>query len=220
MIRVVEIPDVDVQACAGTHVKRTGDIGLIMINRTERIQDGVERIEFSAGASAIELMQKNRDILRESADVFKVTPSQLPRTSERFFTEWKALRNEVSRLKEEMASLKILEVRDRVEDLNGLRVIIDTVEADMDEMKNMALELTKSADAVILANSEGQIVGAASDDAVGKGLRINEVIASAARVLGGGGGGKPHLAQGAGKGKDKIHEALEEARSSLESFGG
>ncbi|WP_370004877.1 alanine--tRNA ligase [Methanothermobacter sp. KEPCO 2] len=220
MIRVVEIPDVDVQACAGTHVKRTGDIGLIMINRTERIQDGVERIEFSAGASAIELMQKNRDILRESADVFKVTPSQLPRTSERFFTEWKALRNEVSRLKEEMASLKILEVRDRVEDLNGLRVIIDTVEADMDEMKNMALELTKSADAVILANSEGQIVGAASDDAVRKGLRINEVIASAAGVLGGGGGGKPHLAQGAGKGKDKIHEALEEARSSLEALGG
>ncbi|QEF94260.1 alanine--tRNA ligase [Methanothermobacter sp. KEPCO-1] len=220
MIRVVEIPGVDVQACAGTHVKRTGDIGLIMINRTERIQDGVERIEFSAGASAIELMQKNRDILRESADVFKVTPSQLPRTSERFFTEWKALRNEVSRLKEEMASLKILEVRDRVEDLNGLRVIIDTVEADMDEMKNMALELTESADAVILANSEGQIVGAASDDAVKRGLRINEVIASAARVLGGGGGGKPHLAQGAGKGKDKIHEALEEARSSLESFGG
>ncbi|MGB9868336.1 alanine--tRNA ligase, partial [Methanothermobacter sp.] len=219
MIRVVEIPGVDVQACAGTHVNRTGDIGLIMINRTERIQDGVERIEFSAGASAIELMQKNRDILRESADVFKVTPSQLPRTSERFFTEWKALRNEVSRLKEEMASLKILEVRDRVEDLNGLRVIIDTVEADMDEMKNMALELTESAEAVVLANFEGQIVGAASDDAVKMGLRINEVISSAAGVLGGGGGGKPHLAQGAGKRKDKIHEALEEARSSLESFG-
>ncbi|WBF07953.1 alanine--tRNA ligase [Methanothermobacter thermautotrophicus] len=217
-IRVVEIPGVDVQACAGTHVHRTGDVGLIRINRTERIQDGVERIEFSAGSAAIELMQKTGDILRESSDIFKVTPSQLPGTCERFFTEWKALRNEVSRLKEKVASLKILEMKDRAERINDLTVIIDTVDADMDEMKNMALELSATVDAVVLANPEGKIVGAASEDAVKAGLRINEVISQAAAVLGGGGGGRPHLAQGAGPATDKVDEALEEARAALSTM--
>ncbi|MDI6702893.1 alanine--tRNA ligase [Methanothermobacter wolfeii] len=217
-IRVVKIDDIDVQACAGTHVKRTGDIGLIRINRTERIQDGVERIEFSAGEAAVELIQRERDILRAGADVFKVTPSQLPGTCERFFTEWKSLRNQLSRLKEELAALKILEIKETSEEINGFRVIIATVDADMDEMQKMALELVDEADAAVLANRDGKLVGAASDDAVKRGMKINEVISGAARVLGGGGGGRPGLAQGAGPEKDRVEGALEEARKIIEEF--
>ncbi len=66
-IRTVKIDDVDVQACAGTHCAMTGDIGLIKITKTERIQDGVERIEFSAGEAAIEATQANDNLLKESA---------------------------------------------------------------------------------------------------------------------------------------------------------
>ena len=106
-------------------------------------------------------------------------------------------------------------MKDRAERINDLTVIIDTVDADMDEMKNMALELSATVDAVVLANPEGKIVGAASEDAVKAGLRINEVISQAAAVLGGGGGGRPHLAQGAGPATDKVDEALEEARAAL-----
>ncbi|HEX3014688.1 MAG TPA: alanine--tRNA ligase, partial [Methanobacterium sp.] len=73
-IRTVVVDGIDVQACAGTHCNQTGDIGLIKITKTERIQDGVERIEFSAGEAAIEAAQRNDNILKESSDVFKVTP--------------------------------------------------------------------------------------------------------------------------------------------------
>ena len=106
-IRTVKIDGIDVQACAGTHVKQTGDIGLIKITRTERIQDGVERLEFSTGEAAVKAVQTNDDILKKSSSVFKVTAEQLPKTCDRFFNEWKAFKNEIERLKDEIAGLKI-----------------------------------------------------------------------------------------------------------------
>ena len=79
------------QACAGTHVLRTGVVGPIKINKTERVQDGVERIDFSAGLAAIGSMQHDGELLRTSASVFSVDNNQLPKTCDRFFTEWKAV---------------------------------------------------------------------------------------------------------------------------------
>ena len=84
IIRVVKIPGIDVQACAGTHVLRTGDIGAIKINKTERVQDGVERIDFSAGLAAVDSIQKDNKLLSDSSKVFKVEDSQLPKTCDRF----------------------------------------------------------------------------------------------------------------------------------------
>ena len=89
-IRVVRIPGIDVQACAGTHVPRTGDVGPIKINKTERVQDGVERIDFSAGLAAVDPIQLDKTYLHESSNTFKVNNDQLPKTCDRFFTEWKA----------------------------------------------------------------------------------------------------------------------------------
>ena len=77
-IRTVKIDDIDVQACAGTHVKQTGEIGLIKITRTERIQDGVERLEFSAGEAAVKAVQINDDLLKDSSTVFKVPTDTTP----------------------------------------------------------------------------------------------------------------------------------------------
>ncbi len=114
-IRVVQIPGVDVQACAGTHCDFTGQIGIIKVNRTERIQDGVERLEFSAGEAAVQSMQKNDALLKESATVFKVETNQLPQTSERFFTEWKAFKNEIKHLQKEVAKLKTGSLVDQTE---------------------------------------------------------------------------------------------------------
>ena len=140
-IRVIEIPDVDVQACAGTHVIRTGDIGIIKINKTERVQDGVERVDFSAGAAAVESMQQNDSFLMESAGIFKVNADQLPKTCDRFFTEWKAFKNEINRLKDQMAALKAEGLAGKSETIGDLKVLKDMIEADMGEMQKMALDL-------------------------------------------------------------------------------
>ena len=210
-IRTVKIDGIDVQACAGTHVKRTGDIGLIKITKTERIQDGVERLEFSAGEWAIKAVQSNDNILKESSSVFKVTSEQLPKTCNRFFSEWKAFKNEIERLKDEIAGLKIGELRNQAINIEDMMVLSCVVEADMKELVNIATDLIENEngmDVVVVGNREGKIVGASSKKALGIGVEVNEIIMGAAKILGGGGGGRPNLAQGAGPNSDKIEEAL------------
>lgn len=219
-IRTVEVEGTDVQACAGTHCNKTGDVGLIKIIRTERIQDGVERIEFSAGEAAIEAVQTNDNILKESAAIFKVESEQLPKTCERFFTEWKSFKNEIDRLKGQIASLKIEGLSSSAKKIGDLTVLNEIVEADMGELIKIASDLTESkqeVDVVVIGNSEGKIVGAASPHALNEGIKINELIKQAAHIMGGGGGGKPHLAQGAGRDPGKLQEALDFVLNYLEN---
>jgi len=220
-IRTVEIEGIDVQACGGTHCNQTGDIGLIKIIRTERIQDGVERIEFSAGESAIKAVQNNDNLLKESSGVFKVDAEQLPQTCERFFTEWKAFKNEIDRLKNEIASLKIEGITSQTEAVGDLIILNRQIEADMGELVKIASNLTETgkADVVVIINGEGKIAGGASSKALEKGVKINEVIKEAANIMGGGGGGKPNLAQGAGRDTTKIAEALDATSNYLKNIG-
>ncbi|MBR3141449.1 MAG: alanine--tRNA ligase, partial [Methanobrevibacter sp.] len=213
MIRVVKIPGVDVQACAGTHVPRTGVVGPIKINKTERVQDGVERIDFSAGLAAIDSMQHDGELLRESSTIFKVENDQLPKTCDRFFSEWKAQKNEIDRLKSEIASLKMNSLADEYDEINGLKVVHQLIDSDIKELQKMATDFTDNgkADVVIMGNNDGKIVGAASQKAIDNDIKINDIIKTAAGVLGGGGGGRLTLAQGAGKNADKMDEAIQTA---------
>ncbi|MEN6552003.1 MAG: alanine--tRNA ligase, partial [Methanobacterium sp.] len=142
-IRTVVVGGIDVQACAGTHCNQTGDIGLIKITKTERIQDGVERIEFSAGEAAIEAAQRNDNILKESSDVFKVTSEQLPKTCDRFFNEWKSFKNEIDKLKGEIASLKTEGILNKTEKIGDLVVLSEIIDSDMNELIKMATDLTE-----------------------------------------------------------------------------
>ena len=218
-IRVVQIPEIDVQACAGTHVNRTGDIGLVKINRTERIQDGVERLEFSAGRAAVEALQESETQLRDSATVFKVTPDQLPKTADRFFTEWKAFKNDIKRLQGQVAALKKEGIAGNSEQISGLNLIRDTIDAEMPELIKIVTELVEKEDVdiAVVGSPEGKIVGAVSEKALKRGIKINKIIKGAAGVLGGGGGGKPQLAQGAGRHPEKMNEALEFVYNDIKS---
>lgn len=220
-IRTVKIDEIDVQACAGTHVKYTGEIGLIKITRTERIQDGVERLEFSAGESAIDAVQKNDEILKESSEIFKVPLEQLPKTCERFFKEWKAYKNENTKLKDEIATLKVGSIKDLAVEIAGLTVLTQLMDADMNELIGIATDLTEDddgVDVVVVGNTEGKIVGGSSAKALKRGLKINIIIKETASILGGGGGGRPNLAQGAGKNHDKMEEALNFALKKIEEI--
>ena len=219
-IRTVKIEGIDVQACAGTHVKRTGDIGLVKITRTERIQDGVERLEFSAGEAAVEAVQVNDDLLKESSSVFKVTSVQLPKTCDRFFTEWKAFKNEIEKLKDEIASLKTSGLVEHAVLINDMMVLSQVMKVDMNELVKIATDLTEKeggVDIAIVGNDQGKIVGASSKNAMTKGIMINEIIKEAAGLLGGGGGGRPNLAQGAGKNFNKMPEVLESVMNRIKN---
>jgi len=98
-IRLIHVGDEDVQACAGTHVERTGEIGAVKVLKTEPVQDGVERIVFAAGGAAVEATQRTEDALYDAARALDVDPLDVPETAERFFEEWRGAAKRSSRSK-------------------------------------------------------------------------------------------------------------------------
>src|SRR5207245_3548185 len=108
-LRVVEIPKWDVEACGGTHVARTSDVALIKILRSTRIQDGVVRLEYTAGKAAFEAVRKQSEEVKRVAEVFGVPPDQLVPTAERIVSEWKELRKLSQRATDEQAAVKARE---------------------------------------------------------------------------------------------------------------
>ena len=211
-IRVVKVGK-NVQACAGTHCITTGEIGAIKILKTERIQDGVERIEFSAGEAAIRKIQENDRLLNVSCETLKVPPEQLPETVDRFFKEWKDLRKENERLKETLAESRVKSIISEAPVIDGIRVVSKKFEgSDSDELIKLASTISKNDAIGILASDFGGsaiMVVSSFPNAIKKGIKAGHIVKAASKVLGGGGGGKPGLAQGGGPNIEKIDEALE-----------
>ncbi|HIH45441.1 MAG TPA: alanine--tRNA ligase, partial [Candidatus Methanoperedenaceae archaeon] len=212
-IRILKVGD-DVEACGGTHVPSTGRIGAIKVLRTERIQDGVERIEFAAGDAAVKWMQERDRLLDSSADVLRVSSEHLPETVERFFNEWKDLKKENERLKEELAGMRVKVMLGDAEEIGGVRVVRRLVpDADMEELLKIASEFSKNDEVVaLLASADGaggaKIVVSAGAKATLRGINAGAIAKAMSGTVGGGGGGKLSIAQGGGPRGDKIDEAL------------
>ena len=214
-IRVVRVGS-DIEACAGTHVTNTGMIGAIKILRTERIQDGVERIEFAAGEAAVRASQERDDLLTGASGVLRVPAEQLPRTAERFFEEWKGQAKEIERLKEDLARARLRGLAAEAEESDGLKIVVQRMgSADMDELLKAAALLAEQDCAVLLGSETGKLVAAVGRSGLARGLKAGAIIKAAARLLGGGGGGKPELAQGGGPDVAKLEEALAAGREAM-----
>ncbi|WP_297490132.1 alanine--tRNA ligase [Thermococcus sp.] len=212
VIRVLKIEDWDVQACGGTHLPNTGLIGPIKILRTERIQDGVERIIFAAGEAAINWMQETEKLLKKTAGVFRVPPEKVPETAERFFNEWKQAKKEAEKLRKELAKLLVYELENEVERITGVEFIGRVVEGSPDDLREAANRLRKEKRVVVLITREGHFVVAVGD---GLDLKAGELAKVITSVAGGGGGGRRELAQGRIKNPLKAEEAIEEVKRRL-----
>lgn len=212
VIRVLKIEDWDVQACGGTHLPNTGLIGPIKILRTERIQDGVERIIFAAGEAAIDWMQETERLLKRTAETFRVPVEKVPETAERFFNEWKEARKEVEKLRKELAKLLVYELEDKAEKVGEVEFIGAVVEGTMDDLREAANKLRKDKRVVVLISREGHFVVAVGD---GLDLKAGELAKVITSVAGGGGGGRKELAQGRIKNPLKAEEAIEEVKKRL-----
>lgn len=210
-IRILRVGN-DVEACGGTHVSNTGFIGPIKLLKTERIQDGVERIEFSAGEAAVKRMQERDELLNKASFALRVSPEQLPDTVNRFFEEWKDFKKENERLKTELAEARVKGMMSDAIKINGLRVLAKKIpNADVEELIKAATEFSKNDDVVaMLASDMGgvKIVMAAGEGALKMGVNSGAIVREMSKVVGGGGGGKPGIAQGGGTDASKIEEAL------------
>jgi len=214
-IRVVKVGS-DIEACAGTHVTNTGMIGSIKILRAERIQDGVERIEFAAGEAAVRASQGRDDLLAGAADVLRVPNEQLPKTATRFFEEWKSQQKEIERLKEDLAEARLKTMTADAQCVNGLKIVVQKMgSADNEELLKAAALLAEQDYVALLGSETGSLVAAVGQSGLDKGIKAGSIIKAAAKVLGGGGGGKPDLAQGGGPNVEKLDEALKVGREAM-----
>jgi len=209
-IRLIKVAD-DVQACGGTHVARTGDIGTIKLLGTERIQDGVIRLSFAAGNAAIEATQRTEDALTEAAEVLDVAPEAVPETAARFFDEWKARGKEIEQLKEQLAEARASGGADSEEvGVGDVTAVVQRIDADMDELRAQANALVEQGKIAVLGSG---LDGAQFVVSVPDGVEVDagEVVGELAGRVGGGGGGPPDFAQGGGPDADALDDALDDA---------
>ncbi|MDV4342885.1 alanine--tRNA ligase [Methanoculleus sp. YWC-01] len=209
-IRTVQV-GADVQACAGTHVRTTGEIGPIRILGVEHIQDGVERLVFAAGIAAVHAVQRMEGLLQASADVVSVQPENLPATVTRFFGEWKEQKKEIERLQKKVVDLEMRSLDGELVD--GVRVVVRQVDAGQKELVALATTVADEGGVALFASGDGSVRVVAASGA--QAVNAADIVREACGILGGKGGGKPNLAQGAGPDVSRLEEALEHGRNRI-----
>jgi alanyl-tRNA synthetase len=225
---VVRTGDWEVQACGGTHVKNTGEIGLIKILRTERIQDGVERIVFSAGTQALKAVQKSEELLIKVAEKLNVQPEKLESSVERLVEEWKEARRERERLLKELVEKESKTSSEdkaamKVQKIAGVQFVTRLFEpVDVDRMIKTGSGMIKSDPstvAVLYGKDEktARIVVMAGEGAIRAGADARQIANEAASKLGGGGSGRPDFAQGGGTRIENLKEAIEKAETTTKA---
>ena len=223
-IRVVKVGDWEVEACAGTHVKNTGEIGFVKILHTERIQDGVERIVYSTGRYAVEASQKKEKLLEKLSETLDAPTEKLLPTTKRLLKEWKDTRRENKRLIEELAALesgKNLEQAATTKKIGDVKLVVQEFEPlNIDRMIKTASKLINKDPKVVTLfyGKEGKtarFVVMAGKDAVKKGVKASDVAKEAASAIGGGGSGRSDFAQGGGTKINKLDDAIKKAEAVL-----
>ena len=209
-IRTVQVGG-DVQACAGTHVRATGEIGLIRIIGVEHIQDGVERLIFAAGIAAVHSVQHMDDLLKAAAEVVSVQPENLPTTVARFFSEWKEQKKEIERLRKKVVDLQMQHLGGEV--IDGIRVVVRQVDATPKELVALATTVADEGGVALFASVDGNVKVVATSGAPA--VNAANIVREVCSILGGKGGGKPTLAQGAGPDVSRLKQALEHGRNQI-----
>jgi alanyl-tRNA synthetase len=216
----VKTEDWEVEACGGTHCKSTGEVGLIKIIRTERIQDGVERIIFSAGDAAVKAVQETEAKVLKVAELLEVQTEKVENTVEHMVSEWKELRRDKEHLSDGLAQFMAEKYLKKAEKIGKLKLVSGTVgaqEADADLLIKVASKLVqldnRSVAVLISVDRNAQVVVMVGEEAQKLGIDAREITRAAAAELGGGGSGKPDFAQGGGTKVNNVAKAIEEAKT-------
>jgi alanyl-tRNA synthetase len=223
-IRVVKTGDWDVEACAGTHLKRTGEIGFIKIVYTERIQDGVERLGYAVGLQALKAVQHQESLLWKVSETLGAPLEKLDKTAEKLMKELKETNAEKRRLIKELAAkesaIDITEVAGVAQEIGGITLVKRDFqeEIDVNRMVQTANEIIKRNEATITLfygtdGKNARVLVMAGKTAVKKGVNAGEIVKAVSPIIDGGGGGRPNFAQGGGTKPEKLQEAVKAAEN-------
>ena len=215
IVRVVNIKDCSVELCGGTHVNNVAEIGLFKIVSEAGVASGVRRIEAITGKLAYDKVNSVEKTLNKAASLLKSRNNEVVEKIEALLTQVKTLEQQLALANSKMAQETASELLATAIDVNGVTIVNAEVEIeDMDGLRNLAdLLRDKLTVGVIvlgakIADDKVNFVVMATKDAVAKGIHAGNIIKETAKVAGGGGGGRPDMAQAGGKNPKKITEAL------------
>ena len=216
-LRLIDVTDYDLSACGGTHVVRTGAIGVIAVTGWERFRGGT-RVTFACGGRALQMFRGYRDAVTASIRSLSVLPSELPSAIERLQGEGKELRRTLKSMQEALATHEADRFVAEAPAVNGVRAVVRSVDGwDAAGLKGIAAAATAkdSVAVVLLSNTTPALVVVARSKNVGvdSGALLKTLVAR----FGGRGGGKPELAQGGGL-EGKIEEIVAAGRAALEAL--
>ncbi len=221
-VRVVNMGDFSIELCGGTHVSNTSHIGIFKIVSESGVAAGVRRIEALTGSNARNYYKNVESTLNDSAKLLKANAADLADHIKKLQEELKALKNENESLKSKEAQAALGDVTDQVKEVKGVKLLATAVKGvDMNGLRDLGDKLkTKLGEGVIVLISEADgkvnLVTMATDGALAKGAHAGNLVKAIAPKVGGGGGGRPNMAQAGGKNPAGIQDALSEAEKVLE----
>ncbi len=222
-VRVVSMGDFSKEFCGGTHVKNTAEITTFKIISESGVAAGIRRIEAITGENVFAYYKNMEDELEKAAKAAKATPATLVEKIEHMMAEIKSLNSELESLKSKAAKEALGDVMDQVVDVKGVKLLATSVQGvDMNGLRDLGDQLKgKLGEGVVVLASESDgkvnLVAMATEEAMKNGAHAGNLIKAIAGKVGGGGGGRPNMAQAGGKNPAGIPDAIAEAKTALES---
>ena len=222
VVRVVNMGDYSIEFCGGTHVKNTNEIMAFKILSESGVATGVRRIEALTSKGLIRYYDNLEKKLNEAAKVLKATPDNLAEKIAHLTAENKALHSEVESLKSKLAQDAMGDVMDQVQEIKGVKLLAAEVDGvDMNGLRDLGDQLKEKLGegvVVLASGNDGKVslMVTATDAAMKQGAHAGNLVKAIAGLVGGGGGGRPNMAQAGGKNPAGIQEALKKAAEALE----
>lgn len=221
-VRVIDFPGVSMELCGGTHVDNTGEIGVFKIISQVGVSAGIRRIEAVSGAAVLDYLNVRDKVVKDLSDRFKVKPEEIPDRITILQTELRHNEKVIQNLKSQLAIVKSDSLLQTAQVVGEHKIIVaQMTDIDPESLKDAAERLLQKIvnGAVVLASipepGKVSIVAAFSSHVNEKGLQAGKFVGNIAKLCGGGGGGKPNLAQAGGRDASKLPQALESAKDNL-----
>jgi alanyl-tRNA synthetase len=224
-VRVIKIGDFSTELCGGTHLDRTGDIGLLKIAGEGAVASGVRRVEAVAGPAAIESVARKEAALREAADLLKIGPLEVPKRLQKLLDEQRALEKQLAELEARLARSRAEDLVKAARQVNGVAVIAGRIDGlDADGLRAVADTLRNRLGSGIVCvgsvvDGKVNLIAAVTKDLTSR-FQAGKLIQEVAKAVGGGGGGRPDIAQAGGKDPAKLDAALELTYAFVSRAGG